>query len=105
MVGRLHYFAACVAAACLVPAGPRLWAQQRDLIAVTDAFDQPLDDRWSVAGGDWRVADGKLEASGSGNLFLADRSWRDVEAEVTVSLSDCRGPEYWAGIRLRGDHC
>ncbi len=96
-------FFLCAAITCLAIGASPLLAQQRDLITVTDTFEQPLDDRWTVAGGNWRVVEGTLVASGSGNLFLTDRSWRDVEAEVTVSLSDCRGPEYWAGIRLRGE--
>lgn len=96
-------FFSCVAITCLGIGASPLPAQQRDLVTVTDPFEQPLDGRWSVAGGDWRVVEGRLEASGSGNLFLADRSWRDLEVGVTVSMGECRGPAYWAGIRLRAD--
>lgn len=70
---------------------------------VAEPFDAGWASRWRVLGAQWQPTDGVMHASGTGDLSLKGRVWRDVEASVTVAITQAQGPPYWAGLRLRTD--
>ncbi|MBM3476355.1 MAG: hypothetical protein FJX75_24040 [Armatimonadetes bacterium] len=82
---------------------PPTSSPQADVVQFTDAFDTGLADRWTPLGGEWQVADGRVQGKGTGDMALRGRWWRDVTVEVSVAISEADGPPYWAGIRLRTD--